>query len=99
MSFIKNSISKESKTFSSLEEAKEYLKEKGLSDEEIKKIDEDLKSGKKKSTSVEVNTSKTFSGVVRKCSSCKKTISSQTKNCPYCGTEIKIPFWKKILGI
>ena len=90
----------EEKSFSSLEEAKIYLKTIGLSDNQISDLF-------KKSSITNVS-KKTYLSVGKqsislpsfsRCPYCKKELNTTQKRCPFCSREIKRPFWKKIFGI
>lgn len=94
---------KEEKCFSSLKEAKIYLKGIGLSDSQINVLfDTENQSA---ITNVSRNTSFTIGkhslslSSTNYCPNCRKELSTLQKRCPFCFKEIKKPFWKKFLGI
>lgn len=101
----KETKQEENKTFSSFEETKQYLKTLGFSDAELKEVEQRQKTGEKEiifnktSRNVDLGLNNLTFSTQASCLRCKKPIQSDEKFCRFCGAPVKIPLWKKILGL
>lgn len=102
---LTNETKHEKKTFKSLEELKVYLQESGFNEKEIRDLEQKWMNGdnninfNKTSSKIDLTFNRdTFTSKLV-CTRCHKPLQQEDNNCRYCGTPIKIPFWKKILGL
>jgi hypothetical protein len=101
----KETKQEEQKSFSSFDEAKQYLKTLGFSDTELKEVEQKQKTGEKEivfnktSKKVDLGVNNLTFSTQSTCSRCKKPIQSNEKYCRFCGAPVKIPLWKRILGL
>lgn len=104
---IKKTKQEESKTFTSFTELKQHLKTVGFDEKEIQEFEQKWNRGGKEivfnktspKIDLDIGINNKTPPSQSNCSRCKKPLQSGDRQCRYCGAPVKIPLWKRMLGL
>lgn len=102
---IKKTKQEESKTFTALTELKQYLKTVGFDEKEIQEFEQKWNRGGKEivfnktSSKIDFGINNGIYSSRSICPRCKKQFQLGDKQCRYCGSPVRIPLWKRVMGL